>query len=50
MHHKKKWHFAKLCREKKKNPSTGFLHLIITKLNLSFTRAQDVKTSGRPNP
>lgn len=48
MHHKNKWHFAKL--QTKKNPSTGFLHLIITKLNLSYTRAQDVKTSGRANP
>ena len=44
-------HYQKmvLCAdEKTKQTHTGFLHLIITKLNLSFSQAQDRNTSGRP--
>lgn len=38
--------FAKPCSP----PSPEFLHLIITKLNVRFLQAQDVKTSGSANP
>ena len=41
-----KRHFAKPCSP----PSPGFLHLIITKLNVRFLQAQDVKTPGSANP
>ena len=41
-----KRHFAKPCSP----PSPEFLHLIITKLNVRFLQAQDVKTSGSGNP
>lgn len=41
-----KRHFAKPCSP----PSPGFLHLIITNLNVRFLQAQDVKTPGSANP
>lgn len=48
MHYQKTVLRADEKKKQNKKTPTGFLHLIITKLNLSLSQAQDGNTSGRP--